>query len=406
MQRSTSPSRAGKKHFSFLNLPIEFYSPVSGGALSTIIAQTSRELLALGHEVSVLSAIDSNPPYDIGRVVPLRFPQRGEMSFLRGKISGLRKRLAGWDWPGFDAYLSAARSALGELPTPPDALIVFNDLVTQRYLRDWLPEQSAIFCWLQNEWRTQNPSLADTIAATDKFLTCSQYIADWTAKTHGIPASKFEVLHSGVDLSSFKPAIEPKPLSPTLNVVFVGRLDPNKGPDIAAEAVSRLQKEGLPVTFTVAGARWFYGGSEDEYTTSLKAKLSEINANYLGHVTRDKIASVYQAADVACVLSRSNEPFGLVTLEAMAAGCGVISSNRGGLPEACGNAAILVDPDDTTAVTNALRTLATNPSRLAELKAASLARAATASWRETAEKLLHIAATARQSATTPEAALA
>ncbi|MGA2163148.1 MAG: hypothetical protein ABSH36_01610, partial [Solirubrobacteraceae bacterium] len=42
-------------------------------------------------------------------------------------------------------------------------------------------------------------------------------------------------------------------------VLFLGRIDPNKGPDIAADAVATLRAEGLQVKLTVAGGLWFYG---------------------------------------------------------------------------------------------------------------------------------------------------
>src|SRR5204863_4023397 len=112
----------------------------------------------------------------------------------------------------------------------------------------------------------------------------------------------------------------------------------------------------------------------------LKEKIERIEANYLGHVTRDKVPQLIREHDIVCVLSRSQEPFGLVVLEAMASGCAVIASNRGGLPDACGDAGIMVDPDRFEAVVAAMRSLVTNPALLAEHKQRSVNRAAKASW--------------------------
>jgi glycosyltransferase involved in cell wall biosynthesis len=84
--------------------------------------------------------------------------------------------------------------------------------------------------------------------------------------------------------------------------------------------------------------------------------------------------------DIVCVLSRSEEPFGLVALEAMASGCAVIASPRGGLPEACGGAALLADPDDLPAIIDAMRKLVTDPDFLARTKRQSVERAARAPW--------------------------
>jgi glycosyltransferase involved in cell wall biosynthesis len=87
------------------------------------------------------------------------------------------------------------------------------------------------------------------------------------------------------------------------------------------------------------------------------------------------------------VLSRSNEPFGLVVLEAMASGCAVIASNRGGLPEACSEAGILTDPDHLDEIVRSLRCLATDPDFLVDQKKKSVARAAQADWSNTTSLL-------------------
>jgi len=64
----------------------------------------------------------------------------------------------------------------------------------------------------------------------------------------------------------------------------------------------------------------------------------------------------------------------------MASGCAVIASNRGGLPEACGGAAMLVDPDNFQQVVDCLRALAEDSTLLRSFKRKSVARASTESW--------------------------
>ena len=198
------------------------------------------------------------------------------------------------------------------------------------------------------------------------------------------------MVHSGVDLDAFTPKADFLDHHTPLRTLFIGRIDPNKGPDIAADAVAVLQKEGQPISMTVAGGLWFYGhGKEmdDPFFRSLKEKMDAVNANYLGYVTREKVPNVVREHDVAFVLSRSNEPFGLVSLEAMASGCAVIASNRGGLPEACGGAAMLVDPDDTDSVVKLLRKLAMDADLLKVWKQRSVSHASRASWDTVGDKL-------------------
>jgi len=91
---------------------------------------------------------------------------------------------------------------------------------------------------------------------------------------------------------------------------------------------------------------------------------------------------------VACVLSRWDDPFPLVVLEAMASGCAVIGSTRGGIPEAAGDAGVLVPDDDPAAVTGVLRRLLETPGLLRELQRRGRTHAEAMTWAMPAELLL------------------
>lgn len=386
------PINSGKGgHVCFLNMPIEFYSPCSGGAISTIIFNLTRTLEKRGTEVTVVTRVDAGPAHRAGNVVALQGCGREDLNLFQRRLSRLFSRFHKWDWPYFDYYRSAVSRAIRSLRKKPDAVILFNDLVSPIFLRRVLPN-ARLFVWLQNEQRTRSKDVSLADRATSGWLTCSSYIRDWTVRTHGFDQKRVHAVPSGVDLSEFRPRPDfLRPVEP-IRVLFVGRIDPNKGPDLAVDAVAALRKEGLPVTITVAGGLWFYGHgneSSDPYFCELRAKMESADANYLGHVGRDRIAEVFREHDVVCVLSRSNEPFGLVVLEAMASGCAVIASNRGGLPEACGDAAALVNPDDFGAVVAAMRRLISDPNELARAKAASVERASRASWDESTGRQLN-----------------
>ena len=366
----------------FLNAPIEYYSPISGGAVATIMMQSARHLIARGHEVTVLTIVNHDEIYPVGKVVPIQAPGRDGIPALPRKLSVLRSRLLGWDWPYYAFYLRSFTQALKQLPQPPEVVICFNDLVSPTYIRRAVPT-ARIYSWLQNEQGTRRKDIARTVEATTAFLTCSQYIADWTARKYSLPSTKFRVVHSGVDLEAFSP--RPGCLEPEqpLRALFIGRMDPNKGPDIAADAILKLQREGFDIRYSVAGGLWFYGHGkemEDPFFRALKEKMDAVHADYLGHVTRHDVPGMIRSHDVAFVLSRANEPFGLVALETMASGCAVIASDRGGLPEACGGAALLVDPDDFDGVVQRLRLLASDAAALREYKRRAIERAAQASW--------------------------
>jgi glycosyltransferase involved in cell wall biosynthesis len=120
--------------------------------------------------------------------------------------------------------------------------------------------------------------------------------------------------------------------------------------------------------------------------------MDAAGATYLGHVTRHDAPELLRQHDVVCVLSRSQDPYPLVTIEAMASGCAVVAANRGGLVEACDDAGLLVNPDDLSAVIAALRALATDPALLRSEKEKGVKRAAREPWSLCATKLEEVLA--------------
>ncbi len=104
----------------------------------------------------------------------------------------------------------------------------------------------------------------------------------------------------------------------------------------------------------------------------------------LGYVPEDALPGLYAGAAVLAMPSL-HEGLGLPVLEAMAAGTPVVSSDRGALPETCGDAALVVDPDDADAFAAALVRAATSDRE--RLSAAGRVRAAGFTWSATAKRV-------------------
>src|SRR5262249_43252408 len=101
----------------------------------------------------------------------------------------------------------------------------------------------------------------------------------------------------------------------------------------------------------------------------------------LGYVSPADLAYWYAAATIFAFPSL-DEGFGMPVLEAMAAGLPVVTSNRSALPEVAGDAAVLIDPDDTPAIAQALRDLTQNRDLRHDLVRRGLARANLFSWKK------------------------
>lgn len=116
------------------------------------------------------------------------------------------------------------------------------------------------------------------------------------------------------------------------DIVFLGRLTPEKGADLVIEALDLLRQSGLTPTFTVIG-----DGPEKSALVSQVARLRlEEQVRFLGQLSGAPLAEELNRHRIMVVPSRWDEPYGIVALEGIACGCVVVGSSGGGLPEAVG----------------------------------------------------------------------
>jgi phosphatidylinositol alpha-mannosyltransferase len=154
----------------------------------------------------------------------------------------------------------------------------------------------------------------------------------------------YEVLFNGVEIDRFGQA-EPWPKDgPT--VLFLGRHEARKGLRVLLEAFEALQGPGKAVL-------WIAGDGPE--TEELQKRFPESpEVRWLGVLSEDEKVQRLAAADVLCAPSLGGESFGMVLLEAMAAGTQVVASDIDGYRAAVGSAGVLVPPGDVTALAHAL----------------------------------------------------
>src|SRR4029079_16545246 len=107
---------------------------------------------------------------------------------------------------------------------------------------------------------------------------------------------------------------------------------------------------------------------------------------FLGYVTEDTLAAMYRLAAVF-VFPSLYEGFGLPPLEAMASGTPVVTSNLSSLPEAAGDAAILVDPYDPRAIADGIYRVLTDQHLRRDLRRKGVARAGMFSWEQSVRRV-------------------
>jgi len=177
------------------------------------------------------------------------------------------------------------------------------------------------------------------------------------------------LIPNGIDLQAFIDA-KKKCSRDSARVLFVGRLEHMKGIDTLLRAFKRAVA-GLPpeIHLRIVG-----DGSEKQKLQTLAQELEiDHRVQFVGKVPHDQVAKEYASAEIFCGLSRS-EALGNVFLEAEAAGCAVLGTAVGGIPDSVkdGETGLLVPPDNEEAAALALRKLLTDtPLRARLVKAAT-----------------------------------
>jgi phosphatidylinositol alpha-mannosyltransferase len=160
----------------------------------------------------------------------------------------------------------------------------------------------------------------------------------------------YEVGFNGVETERFREA-EPWP-SDRPTVLFLGRHEERKGLGILLDAFETLRRDG-PATPAGNPVLWIAGDGPE--TAALRRLHPEApDLRWLGVVTEEEKARRLVAADVLCAPSLGGESFGMVLLEAMAAGTVVVASDIDGYRAATGGHAVLVPARDPEALAAAL----------------------------------------------------
>jgi glycosyltransferase involved in cell wall biosynthesis len=152
---------------------------------------------------------------------------------------------------------------------------------------------------------------------------------------------------------AFAPVDRPDHWSAPLRLLFGGRLVPEKGADLAVEALARLRRDrpDLDPALTVVGR----GPAEPAVRARARELAVEDRVRFAGALPHDEVARTMAEHDVLLVPSRSSssgwvEAFGLVAAEGTRSGLGVVVTRSGGLPEAVGPSGVVVEPADGAAL--------------------------------------------------------
>jgi phosphatidyl-myo-inositol alpha-mannosyltransferase len=195
----------------------------------------------------------------------------------------------------------------------------------------------------------------------------------------------YKVIPNGVNVGRYRRAV---PIARwqdgTPNVLFVGRLEDRKGLPHLLKAFRLIRKSGLEARLLIVGS----GPQEREARRYVLTRGLQ-NVEFLGRVSDAEKAQLFRTADVFVSPATGRESFGIVLLEAMAAGAPIVCSDIHGYKGVVqrGTSALLVPPRDPKALASAISELLLDPTLRARLSAAGMERAQQFSWENVTAKV-------------------
>jgi D-inositol-3-phosphate glycosyltransferase len=378
------------------------------GGMNVYIVETSRRLAEQGVEVEIFTRATSSDQPPIMTIAPGVHVRH----VTAGPFEGLAKEELPAQLCAFTAGVMRA-----EVHHDPG----WYDVIHSHY---WLSGQVG---WLARErWgvplvhsahtlaRVKNALLAEgddpeplarvigeeqVVAEADRLIASTGDEARDLIQLYGADDAKVRTIAPGVDLDVFTPGPAARARrrlglrEDALTLLFVGRIQPLKAPDVLLRAAALLEEEPAlagRLQVVVLGAPSGSGLHRPHYLESLRDDL-ELDGvvQFRQPVPRDVVADYYRAADITVVPSY-NESFGLVALESQACGTPVVAAAVGGLPTAVADdvSGVLVDGHDPQHWAKVLADLLRTPRLLARLADGARENATRFSWERTADGLL------------------
>ena len=391
--------------------PLEQPGTGDAGGLNVYVVQLSRQLAQLGINVEIFTrATNSHTP-------PVT--ELDERIIVRHLESGVFEGLKKEDLP---AQLCSLSSGVlrAEANRPPG----WYDVIHSHY---WLSGQVGFVA--SERWdvplihsmhtlaKVKNQALAEGDTPEPQLRVHGEQIVVDTAdrivantvderneliELYGADPHRVSVVHPGVDLENFGPG-DPATARDALGVradaellVFVGRIQPLKAPDVLVKAVAELvavnPERRHRLQLVICGGP---SGAGMERLHALEQLAVDLGVDdlvrFIPPADHPTLATWFQAADLVCVPSHS-ESFGLVAVEAQACGTPVVATDVGGLRTtvANGTSGILIDNHRPRDWAHAIAGLLDDRKKLVKLSTGALAHARQFSWHDTARRTLEV----------------
>jgi phosphatidyl-myo-inositol alpha-mannosyltransferase len=312
------------------------YAWDAAGGVQVHIGDLHRHLLARGHEVRVLSPFRARSAaagvVPAGRAIPI--PYRGTVAPIAPwpAVGRLRWALRRWrpDVVHVHEPFTPSTSMWTTLASPAPVVATFHAFLDR-----------------SRTLELARPLLGPVRRRLDVVIAVSDAAARFLATA--VPGLDPVVIPNGVEVGAFA-AATPEDLPPGPTIVWVNRLDPQKGFTVALDAFERLLIDHPDAWFVVAG-----DGPDRAAVEGLPPAV-RARIRMLGAVAHARVPGLMRAADVVISPAVGQESFGIVLVEAMASGVPVVATDIPGYRQVIrdGVEGLLVAPGDPSALAAAI----------------------------------------------------
>jgi glycosyltransferase involved in cell wall biosynthesis len=376
-------ARLARRHV-HVPTPGDHYSPATGSATMSLIHEIAVRHAAAGGETQIIVGKNTRHDYAAGQCVEVNFHRtidKGQKFFdalmARG---GFSRRIEN------EIY----RPALGAIEPGFDGVIFLHNCPgVVAAFKERFP--SARICLYAVNALFRTYSLAEVrrvIAAVDRMICCSRFIANDVRERLGVVSEKIVVVHNGVNVENFRPAAMPAsaPMPATEDqpprILFMGRVIPDKGPDLLIQAALKLHEQKKHFKLRIVGSAGYRAGNAlTPYERQLRSLARPIadRVEFQASVDRGQLLREYQEAAIFCAPVRWDDPFPLTVLEAMACGVPTVAGRRGGIPE-IGDSILYFKPRDVEQLAGQIARLLDDSQFRARCAARCRSRAEDFSW--------------------------
>ena len=346
------------------------YPPVVVGGLGRHVDHLATALAGAGHEVVVLSR---QPPGTDPATHPTTDSRRGGVRVIAAAQDphefDFGTDMMAWTLAMGHAMVRAGLRLAGEGWLPDvvhahDWLVAHPGIALAEFFD--VPLVSTIHAteagrhsgWVSGRISRQvHAAESWLVRDSDAVIACSASMAAEITALFGPELAEITVIRNGIDSSRWPFALRTARTGPP-ELLYFGRLEYEKGVHDAIAAMPRIRRAHPGATLTVAG-----DGTQQDWLVEVARKNKVLRAvRFTGRVEHDQLLGLLHRCDLA-VLPSHYEPFGIVALEAAAAGAPLVTTDVGGLGEAVidGQTGLSCPPRDVPALASAVSAALADP---------------------------------------------